>query len=91
MWFRIRDTSVSDRLRSRCRPGDRVAQTISVDTIFVDAIFVDTVNPPARGIPCDSPLRENSGVHAESFRFTDFHVRGECELADGWRPYPAGR
>jgi hypothetical protein len=76
MWFKIRDISVSDRLRSRCRPGDRVAQAISVDT----------VDPPTRDFSFDSPPRVNSLVHAEIFRFA-----GECELADGWRPYPAGR
>ena len=33
MWFKTRDVSVSDRLRSRCGQNDRVVQTIDVVAI----------------------------------------------------------
>ena len=106
MWFNFRDIPVSDRLRSRRKPGDRVAQAISVDRISVDPDLIalglidpgsiDGGNPPTRDVPYDAPLRGNRVVHAEYFQFTCFQFSyfkstGECELADGWSPYPAGR
>jgi hypothetical protein len=70
--------------------------TFSVDSIFVDANFVDTVNPLARDVPFDFPLRVNSVVDADDSQVTCFQLAGlqligERELADGWHPYPAWR
>jgi len=48
MWFRIRDVSVSDRLRSRCKLNDRVVEP----------------NLLTRDLPFDSPSGVNVLNHA---------------------------
>jgi hypothetical protein len=89
MWFNSRDISVSDRLRSRCGPDDRVSQTNSVVAM----------NRSLLELPSESFASGNAVVHAEkserirasrqinkSIRFIE-----DCEPADGRHPYPAGR
>ena len=86
MWFKGRDVFVSDRLRSRCGHNDRVVQTIDVVAIsreikrvMRDSLQCIRLHLAAKRL-CECFLIN------KCFRFT-----GECELADGWCPYPAGR
>lgn len=89
MWLKIRDISVSDRLRSRCRPDDGVVQTNSA--VAITRSLLD-LPPSARsgvnaGLHTDTSERISTATQIKDhFQFAE-----ECELADGRRPYPAGR
>ena len=90
MWFKTRDISVSDRLRSRCGQNDRVIQII--DVVALNFEINREINRVLRdSLQCIRPRLAAKRL-SECFLFNNFfRFAGECELADGWCPYPAGR